>query len=356
MPLTAARAPRRVANGISPDQLSATVAMSPNASIKLPIPMTRWHQTFASAYLQGLEELLSAGAEVDGVRDRHSIGSHFGDENRLTIELLSHAFTVADPNACLLEEGSRRPREAYVAGQWLWVMSGSDDAEHISFYNPRGHEFADTEGRLGGAFGARMRRSGGDQLDRAVERLRRDPSSRRAVITIAEPSDGRVPSRDFPCALALQLLVRGGKLEAVTNMRSQSALMVLPYDAALMMMVQLWAAGELGLEAGPHHWTANSFHIYADEISVAEAILSDPPTFKRLPAARGGEDLLRSLFSYEADLRLAVINEGRTSGEIKVPPSLNRDDELLGWIATALRRHAERREESVGRLEDPATR
>jgi thymidylate synthase len=318
--------------------------------------MRHWHQTFASAYLEGLEELLHAGGKVSGVRDRHSIGSQFGDENRLTIELLSHAFTVADPYACLLEGGTRRPREAYVAGQWLWVMSGSDDAEHISFYNPRGHEFADAEGRLGGAFGARMRRSGGDQLGRAIERLRRDPSSRRAVITIAEPSDGRVPSRDFPCALAVQLMIRGGKLEAITNMRSQSALTVLPYDAALMMMVQLWAAGELGLEAGPHHWTANSFHVYGDEVATAEAVLSDPPTFKRLPAAGGGgEALLRSLFSYESDLRRAVTTERRHSDEVKVPPALVRDDELLGWVAATLRRHAAQREESISRLEGHAT-
>ena len=318
--------------------------------------MTSWHQTFASAYLEGLKELLHAGAKVDGIRDRHSIGSNFGDENRPTVELLSYAFTVADPYACLLDGGSRKPREAYLAGQWLWVMSGSDDAEHISFYNPRGYEFAD-EGRLGGAFGARMRRNGGDQLKRAIERLRRDPSSRRAVITIAEPTDGRIPSRDFPCAFALQLLIRKGKLEAITNMRSQSALMVLPYDAALMMMVQLWAAGELGLDAGRHHWTANSFHIYEDEVTAAEAVLSDPPTSRRLPpAGGGGEDLLRSLFSYESDLRLAVITERRHSDEVKLPPALDRDDELLGWIATALRRHAKRREESVSKLEDPAAR
>lgn len=318
--------------------------------------MKRWHQTFASAYLEGLEELLNAGARVDGVRDRHSIGSRFGDETRFTVELLSHAFTVADPYACLLEGTSRSPSEAFVAGQWLWVMSGSDDAGHISFYNPRGYEFADAEGRLGGAFGARMRRSGGDQLGRAIERLRRDPTSRRAVITIADPSDGRVPSRDFPCAFALQLLIRGEKLEAITNMRSQSALMVLPYDAALMMMMQIWAAGELGLQAGPHHWTANSFHIYSDEIVAAEAVLSNPPAFKRLPAAGGGEELIKVLFSYEADLQRAVLTERKQVCEVKVQPKLVDDEGLLGWVAAVLRRHAERREESVSSLKDPVNR
>jgi thymidylate synthase len=312
--------------------------------------MMREHPTFAAAYLGGLKTLLEDGAEIEGVRDRHSVGSGFGDRTRPTIELLAHTFTVTDPQACLLAGGFRSPREAYIAGQWAWVMAGSEDADHISFYNARGHEFADSEGRLAGAFGARMRRSGGDQLGRSIERLRRDPSSRRAVITIADPGDGRSPSRDFPCALALQLLVRNGQLEAITNMRSQSALMVLPYDAALMMMVQLWAASRLGLEAGPHHWTANSFHVYADEVADAEALIGNPPSPRWLPVASSEDDRLGLLLTHEAELRRRVSTGTASAADLEIPPALAREDDLLGWVAAAISRHVISREVAVGRL------
>jgi thymidylate synthase len=224
-------------------------------------------------------------------------------------------------------------------------MAGSDRLARISHYNSHGRAFSDDGRRLAAAFGARMRVRGGDQLQRVIGLLRRDPSSRRAQIVFAEPGDGREPSRDFPCATAIQFAIRDDRLEAVTTMRSQSALMVLPYDVSLMATLQVWIAALLGVAPGPHHWIANSFHIYADEIELAERVLAQPPESVSLPPVGSDpEGQLAALQSYERTLRETVVRGVRSVSEIELPRRLEDDQELHGHFAAVLQRHAIGRE------------
>ncbi|HEY6763122.1 MAG TPA: thymidylate synthase [Baekduia sp.] len=299
------------------------------------------HDTFAAAYTAGLRALLAEGREVPGVNDGSSVGSQFGHATRATVELAPYTFTVCDPAACLLRSDLRQPSTAYIAGQWLWVMAGSDDLDRISFYNSRGRAFSEDGRRLSGAFGARMRRSAGDQLSRALDQLRADPASRRATIVFADPADSRQPTRDFPCALALQLLVRDGRLEVVTTMRSQSALMVLPYDAALFMGLHVWAAAALGIPAGPHHWVANSFHVYEDELELARRMADAPPAPARMPSrVANPEPTLQALEAYERQLRTVALSGSGRVGDVPLPSALIDATEFHGALAAVLQDHA----------------
>src|SRR4051812_9107349 len=101
------------------------------------------HHTFAEAYVAGLRAVLEEGRGVEGVRDVSSVGSHFGSATRSTRELAPFCFTVRDPTACLIASDARRVHMGYIAGQWLWVMVGSDDLDRIAFYNSRGRAFSE---------------------------------------------------------------------------------------------------------------------------------------------------------------------------------------------------------------------
>ena len=306
--------------------------------------MSAMFESFAAAYSASLASIFERGRVVAAVRDVSSVGSSFGHAERDTLELVAHSFSVADPASCLIECVERQPSVSFAVAQWLWVMAGSDELDRISFYNSHGRAFSDDGRSLSGAFGRRMRRSEGDQLARALELLRSDPTSRRAVVVIADGADGARPTRDFPCALAVQLLLRDGRLEAVTTMRSQSALMVLPYDAALFMAVQVWAAGALGVPAGPHHWFASSFHLYEDEFDLARRVLDDPPAPRSIPS-RVVDPWVRlaALERYERELRGAVtagvaVGDGPPAGVLEDP------SELHGAFAAVLLAHARERE------------
>jgi thymidylate synthase len=309
--------------------------------------MIQEHDTFASAYVSGLEALLSRGAPVESVLDESSIGSEFGTRFRPTLELRPFAFRVRDPHACLIECERRQPDLGYTVGQWIWTMAGSDDVSQIAYYNRRGHMFSEDGARLAGAFGARMRRSAGDQLERTISLLRRDPGSRRAIIAIAEASDSRSPMLDHPCAIAVHFLLRERKLEAITTMRSQSALMVLPYDAALFMMLQVWIAAELGVECGSHTWIANSFHVYEDELPLAHEVRRHGVEPGRVPSriATPPSGALERLLALEGELRAL---DGETQPE-PLPEELADPAEFHGALASVLVARA------ISRSRDPSS-
>jgi hypothetical protein len=136
--------------------------------------------------------------------------------------------------------------------------------------------------------------------------LQRDPPSRRAIAVIAEPGDGTQNTLDQPCALGLQYLIRHDRLEAITYMRSQSAAMVLPYDAFLFMAIQCWLSSLLDLEPGPYHHMSGSIHIYEDETEIAEALANSQPRSAEIEPMPNPEGELDDLISWERELRTAV--------------------------------------------------
>jgi thymidylate synthase len=220
-------------------------------------------------------------------------------------------------------------------GQWIWVMRGSDDVEGIAFYNEKGRAFSDDGHHLSGSFGHRIRVRWGDQLQAAIARLRADLSTRRALVLIADPADVYERARDYPCAIAFQLLVRDSRLEAITTMRSQSALMVLPYDAPLFMTIHVWVAAVLGLEPGAHTWLAHSFHMYDDELELARAVLESPVSDEALPPVEDAEDNLVELFEFEEQVRAAV-GKGERGQIALLSESWRTRDELHSAIGNVL--------------------
>jgi len=263
------------------------------------------HPTFASAYVSGLRALLADGSLIDGVHDPLSVGSTFGRQARPTIEISPYAFTISNPLDCLLESAVRQPDPGYLIGQWLWMMRGSDELDSIAYYNSRGRAFSDDGHRLAAAPGARLR-TPVDQVRLALSLLRRDPTTRRCRLVLARPQDVEASRRDVSCATDIQFLVRDGRLVAHTSMRSQSALMVLPYDVALFCMLQCWMAAMLGIEPGEHVWIAHSFHLYLDERSLAERLLDDGVRSVAMPAIEDPSEGLADLLAVEHRLMQAV--------------------------------------------------
>lgn len=253
--------------------------------------------------------MLRDGRDVVATQNPSSIGSRFGTERRGSRELLAYTFCVRHPNACLVEIPARAMNLEYAIAQWIWVMGGSDDVAAISYYNSRGWDFTEDQQSLRGAFGHRLRRTDGvDQLERIVERLRRDPTSRREVAIVPLVSDLKRDMRDQPCLTSLQFLLRDDRLELVVTMRSQSALLVLPYDASLFMTLQCWMAARLEVTPGAYIHTAASFHIYEDEFSLADGLLDSPSRAVSIGSMDGDvRSQSEELISFESTLRAATL-------------------------------------------------
>ena len=177
----------------------------------------------------------------------------------------------------------------------------------ISFYNPRGFDFSRDGIQFEAAFGDRLF-GGSNQMASAEARLREDPATRRALGIIYDSSDSHNARLDVPCAIGVQLLRRDESIECVTLMRSQSAIMVLPYDVFLFTMLQEISAVRLGCLLGNYRHYSVSFHVYEDEIDALLEACSARPSEALAPMSPiqdASDDTLLKVFEAEKRIRKA---------------------------------------------------
>jgi thymidylate synthase len=90
-----------------------------------------------------------------------------------------------------------------------------------------------------GGYGPRLfRHRAGNQVQSAIEALKRGPSTRRAVVQIFDAEDVASRHKEVPCTCTLQFLVRRQRLHMLVSMRSNDAYKGLPHDVFCFTMLQ----------------------------------------------------------------------------------------------------------------------
>lgn len=125
-------------------------------------------------------------------------------------------------------------------------------------------------GVLDGAYGIRAH----GMIRRIIELIDADRDSRQAVITIFSSNrDLAVASRDVPCTLSLQFLVRDEKLHMVTTMRSNDVWKGLQYDLIQFIMLQHVISDALMVDLGTYTHNVGSLHVYATDFMNVENVI-----------------------------------------------------------------------------------
>ncbi len=216
------------------------------------------YPTATGAWLRLLDRALAsdAGASPRGLATREVLHS-------------SVAFDMNEP-ALICE--ARRPSYKFMAGEALWILSGSNRLAEIAPYNRAMARFSDDGETLAGAYGPRIVR----QIPYVINALAKDLATRQAVIMIFEPSPS--PSKDVPCTLALTFNVRGGQLNCHALMRSSDIWLGVPYDFFTFSMVattvlyrarSAWPEIFRPIGLGALYLTAVSSHLYAEHLEAA---------------------------------------------------------------------------------------
>ncbi|MDB5341999.1 MAG: hypothetical protein JWP89_376 [Schlesneria sp.] len=267
------------------------------------------YESFSAALASGLSDLLRHGEAAPPIVDPLSPASHFGTAPRPSIELLAYTFTIENPRNLFALPQSKHIRWEYSIGQFLWALAGSDDPEWLSYYHTGARHFAHDGISLCGAFGKRLFAYDGiNQIKQVIERLRRDPGTRRAFASICTPSDNRTETREFPCSAGIQYFLRDGKLHSITYMRAQHALNLLPHDVFLFVALQFYVAWQLRASIGHYTHVCGTLHVYEDERALASAVSAETIPAADLGWFDGEEDAISNLWQYEAALRSAVLN------------------------------------------------
>ena len=123
-----------------------------------------------------------------------------------------------------------------------------------------------------------------DQYQFIIDELRRNPTSRRAVMDIRDKA-ADMYSDDPACWQQAQYFIRDGKLHCKVLFRSNDACKATFMNAFALIMLQLRIAGTLGVEVGTYTHRANSFHCYERDFAVLDSYC------KRFESAESPDDL-----------------------------------------------------------------
>lgn len=191
-----------------------------------------------------------------------------------TVELLNVQLQLTDPRCNVLTNTARRLNYRFMVAEWLWIWFGRDDVQTIARYNPNIAQFSDDGVTFNGGYGRRYKQ----QWDTVKDRLRAQRDTRQAVIRVFDERDLLVETRDVPCTLSQQFLVRDHRflgypeLHSTVNMRSSDAWLGLPYDIFNFSMLQNIMAAQLDLNLGALTLNLGSSHLYDKDLTAASEV------------------------------------------------------------------------------------
>jgi thymidylate synthase len=139
------------------------------------------------------------------------------------------------------------------------LLSGTSFPDLVIAIGPQFKNYTEDNGIFHGAYGPRTN----GQYDIIIDRLKADPDTRQAVVTIWNPQyDLQHMKRDYPCTILHQFRIRNNKLNMSVYMRSNDVWLGAAYDFFQFTRVQLAMASVLGIEPGTYNHHVGSLHIY----------------------------------------------------------------------------------------------
>jgi thymidylate synthase len=164
------------------------------------------------------------------------------------------------------------------------LLAGASTPKLVVQVGPAFANFAEDNGLFHGAYGLRTE----DQYAPIVERLKADPDTRQAVVTIWDPKLDLLPSkRDYPCTILHQFRIRNNKLNMSVYMRSNDVWLGAAYDFFQFTRVQLAMASVLKIEPGTYTHHVGSLHIYEQHYNSAENLTHTKEPYEDIPAITG---------------------------------------------------------------------
>ena len=182
----------------------------------------------------------------------------------------------------------------------LWFLRGERNARTLQDKGVHiWDEWAAEDGDLGPVYGVQWRSwptpDGGtiDQLAQVLDGLRRDPDSRRHIVSAWNVAD--IPSMALaPCHAFFQFYVAEGKLSCQLYQRSADLFLGVPFNIASYALLTHMVAQQVDLEVGDFVWTGGDCHIYDNHVEQVREQLTREP----FPAPRLVLRKAPSLFEY----------------------------------------------------------
>jgi thymidylate synthase len=214
-----------------------------------------------------MQRVLDTGASKD---DRTGTGtlSVFGHQMRFD---LSEGFPMVTTKKLHLKS---------IVHELLWFLKGDTNiaylkANGVSIWD----EWADANGDLGPVYGKQWRSWAApdnrtiDQMANVLAMLRRNPDSRRLIVSAWNPADVDQMALP-PCHCLFQFYVADGRLSCQLYQRSADIFLGVPFNIASYALLTLMIAQVAGLKPGDFVHTLGDAHLYRNHIEQAKLQLA----------------------------------------------------------------------------------
>src|SRR5438128_3219666 len=217
-----------------------------------------------------MERILADGAEK---RDRTGTGtlSVFGHQMRFD---LARGFPLTTTKKLHLKS---------IIHELLWFLAGDTNVKYLNEHGVTiWDEWADESGELGPVYGRQWRSwptaDGGviDQIAGVISAIRRNPDSRRLIVTAWNPADVEKMALP-PCHCLFQFYVAKGRLSCQLYQRSADVFLGVPFNIASYALLTLMMAQVCGYEPGEFILTLGDAHLYLNHLDQARLQLTREP-------------------------------------------------------------------------------
>src|SRR6202165_1005119 len=232
-------------------------------------PMRQYHEL--------MERILADGVEK---HDRTGTGtlSVFGPQMRFD---LGDGFPLTT---------TKKLHVKSIIHELLWFLAGDTNVKYLNQHGVKIWDaWADQNGDLGPVYGRQWRSwpatDGGaiDQIANVVAAIRRNPDSRRLIVTAWNPAEVDQMALP-PCHCLFQFYVARGRLSCQLYQRSADVFIGVPFNIASYALLTLMMAQVAGLPPGEFILSLGDTHLYMNHLEQAHLQLSRAP--KALPTMR----------------------------------------------------------------------
>ena len=198
-----------------------------------------------------LHELRTEGIDFDNTKALFNVG-----------------FTIENPLDNHIKNKFRDWKHEYAEAEWQWYLSGDNSISKLgSIYGkipPIWVKMANNKGLVNSNYGWQWQRE--NQLEYVIHKLKKNPDTRHAAISIYDCKEHDNYKKDTPCTYAVQFTIINNKLNMSVYMRSNDIWYGFCNDQYQFSMLQQMIAERLSIEIGTYYHFAHNLHLYNNKL------------------------------------------------------------------------------------------
>ena len=185
-----------------------------------------------------------------------------------TKALFNCGFYIQNPLDNHITNKQRDWKLDYAEAEWQWYLSGDRNIKKLGelygIVPPIWERMADSDGNVMSNYGWQWQRN--NQIDYVIAKLKDNPNTRHAAISIYDAKEWSSYQKDTPCTYAVQFTILDNKLNMSVLMRSNDIWYGFCNDQYQFSMLQQLVAKRLTIEIGTYYHFAHNLHLYNNKL------------------------------------------------------------------------------------------